>query len=88
MNTETSSSGSGIGAADPLLPQACAWIARLHAAGEHVLPYPVSRLQHRFRLGYSHAWALAEALERRGEWSIALDADGARHARLHHGRTA
>lgn len=86
MNTETP--GSGTGAADPLLSQACAWIAQLHAAGEQVLPYPVSRLQHRFRLGYSRAWALAEALEQRGEWTIALDADGARHARLHPGRAA
>jgi hypothetical protein len=41
MNTKTSSS---IGAADPLLPQGCAWIAQLHRAGENVLPYPVSRL--------------------------------------------
>ncbi|KFI08310.1 hypothetical protein [Massilia sp. BSC265] len=80
MHTE--SSGAGIGAVDPLLAQACAWIGQLRCAGEEILLYPVSRLQRQFRVGYSRSCALAQALARRGEWVIGFTEDGTRFARL------
>lgn len=80
MHTESSS--AGIGAADPLLAQAGAWIAQLRGAGEDILLYPVSRLQRQFRLGYSRSCALAQALVHHGEWMIGFTEDGTRYARL------
>lgn len=80
MHTESSS--AGIGATDPLLAQACAWIGQLRGAGEEVLLYPVSRLQRQFRLGYSRSCALAQALAQCGEWTIGFTEDGTRYARL------
>lgn len=80
MHTDLSRAGHG--AADPLLPQACAWIAERREAGEDILLYPISRLQRQFRLGYSRSCALVEALAQRGEWRIAFAADGTRFARL------
>lgn len=70
------------GAADPLLPQACAWIGELREAGEAILPYPISRLQRRFRIGYGRSCALVQALAQRGEWRIAFAEDGTRLAHL------
>jgi len=70
------------GAADPLLPQACAWIGALRESGETVLPYPISRLQRQFRIGYGRTCALVHALAQRGEWRIVFDEDGTRFAHL------
>jgi len=68
---------------DPLLPAAAAWVAGLRDDGQKLLRYPVSRLQRQLRTGYLHSCALAGALEQRGEWRIAYDADGKRHAHIH-----
>lgn len=70
-------------AADPLLPEASQWVDRLRGRGTGILVHPVSRLQREFGLGYSRACALAECLAQRGEWTIAYDDTGTRHARIH-----
>lgn len=53
---------ASIGEADPLLPQAIAWVEQQRSSGEDVLLYPISRLQRHFRIGYSRTCALVEAL--------------------------
>ncbi len=68
---------------DPLLQDAIEWIIELRAQGHTVLPYPISRLQRWSRLGYSRACALVAELEQCGEWRIAFDRDGTRHAHLY-----
>jgi DNA segregation ATPase FtsK/SpoIIIE-like protein len=74
--------GAGIGAADPLLPQAAAWIERLRGGGEDIVLHPISRLQREFRIGYSRTCALVEALALDQYWTIAFAEDGTRYARL------
>jgi DNA segregation ATPase FtsK/SpoIIIE-like protein len=68
---------------DPLLPEASQWVDRLRARGTTKLAYPVSNLQREFRLGYARACALADCLAQRGEWTLAYDDGGTRHARIH-----
>ncbi len=72
----------GAGADDPLLPQAADWVAAMRTQGQQILLYPISRLQRRFRIGYNRTCALVAALERRGDWAIALDTAGSRYARI------
>lgn len=69
-------------AADPLLPDAAAWIGGLRQQGQTLLPYPVSRLQRQFRIGYNRTCALAAALEQQGHWTIAVASNGVRYARI------
>jgi DNA segregation ATPase FtsK/SpoIIIE-like protein len=83
MNIETPA--TGIGAADPLLPQAAAWVEGLRGQGEYILRQPVSRLQLQFRIGYSRACALVEALALDTYWRIEFTEDGRRFARLRPG---
>jgi DNA segregation ATPase FtsK/SpoIIIE-like protein len=78
----TNTPAAGIGAADPLLPQAAAWIARLRDSGQDVVLYPISRLQREFRIGYSRTCALVDALAFENHWIIAFAEDGTRYARL------
>jgi len=66
----------------PCIPQACAWIGALRESGDTVLPYPISRLQRQFRIGYGRSCALVHALAQRGEWRIVFDEDGTRFAHL------
>jgi len=80
MNTNVPT--HGIGAADPLLPQAAAWVEALRAQGEEILLYPISRLQREFRIGYSRSCALVEVLALDKYWTIAVAEDGSRYARL------
>jgi DNA segregation ATPase FtsK/SpoIIIE-like protein len=83
MNTDMP--GAGIGAADPLLPQAIAWIEQLRGSGEDIVLYPISRLQRELRTGYSRTCALVEALAQAQCWTIAFADDGTRYARLRPG---
>jgi hypothetical protein len=66
-----------------LLQRATEWVDGLRIRGQTILPYPVSRLQREFLIGYNRTWALAETLARQGEWTIAYMGDGTRYARLH-----
>jgi DNA segregation ATPase FtsK/SpoIIIE-like protein len=68
---------------DPLLLEASEFVDRLRGRGTSVLVHPVSRLQREFGLGYARACALAERLAQRGEWTVAYDDHGTRHARIH-----
>lgn len=80
MSTNPPSEASG--AADPLFPQAAAWVEQLRAEGESILLYPISRLQRQFRIGYSRTCALVEALALDQYWRIEFAEDGSRYARL------
>jgi DNA segregation ATPase FtsK/SpoIIIE-like protein len=77
--------GASIGAADPLLPKAAAWVAQQRESGEDILLYPISRLQREFRIGYSRTCALVEALALDAHWIIEFAEDGTRYARLRPG---
>lgn len=66
-----------------LLQQATAWVDGLRRRGQTILPYPVSRLQREFLIGYNRTCALAETLAQHGEWTIAYMADGTRYASIH-----
>jgi len=79
MNTNLDGAG---GAADPLLPEAAAWVEQLRAQGEDIVLYPISRLQRQFRIGYSRTCALVEALALDQCWRIEFAEDGTRYARL------
>ena len=68
---------------DPLLPEASQWVDRQRGRGRTILVHPVSRLQREFGLGYARACALAACLAQRGEWTVAHDDNGTRHARIH-----
>lgn len=57
-------------------------IQRLRRNGQRSLVNPVSRLQREFRLGYGNACFLAARLARDGQWTLAVDKDGVRHAHL------
>jgi hypothetical protein len=67
---------------ESLLEPAAAWVDLLRKRGQTYLFYPLSRLQRRFRLGQGRIRALADLLEQRGEWSIAIASDGTRYARI------
>lgn len=73
---------ASIGTADPLLPQAIAWVEQQRSTGEDILLYPISRLQREFRIGYSRTCALVEALALDAHWAIEFFEDGTRYARL------
>jgi len=89
MNDDMSSTGANAGAstdvADPLLPEAAAWIEDLRSQGEEVVLYPISRLQRQFRIGYSRTCALVDALAHDRHWRIEFGPDGTRSARLRWG---
>lgn len=70
-------------AEDPLLHSAVEWVERLRQHGQITLPYPVSRLQCEFLIGYRRTCALADALAQRGEWTIAFTNDGTMYAHIH-----
>ena len=70
-------------AEDPLLHDAAAWIDQLGQSGQTVLPYPVSRLQREFHIGYMRTCALADALAARGKWTVGFASDGVRYAHIH-----
>lgn len=72
-----------LAAADPLLQSAAEWINRLRQSGQTTLPYPISRLQREFLIGYGRTCALANALAQRGEWTVAFGSDGVRYAHIH-----
>jgi hypothetical protein len=76
---------AGTQASEPesLLEPAAAWIDLLRKRGQTHLFYPISRLQRRLRLDHARNHALADMLEQRGEWSIAIASDGTRYARIH-----
>jgi DNA segregation ATPase FtsK/SpoIIIE-like protein len=76
---------ASIGAADPLLPRAIAWVEQQRCSGEDILLYPISRLQREFRTGYSRTCALAEALALDAHWVIDFLEDGTRYACLRTG---
>lgn len=75
--------GSENAADDQIFQDALEWVAQLHAGGDTVLFYPISRLQRWSRLGYNRSCALAAQLEQHGQWTIGFDKDGTRYARLH-----
>lgn len=70
-------------AVDPLLHSAAAWIDQLRQRGQTLLPYPVSRLQREFHIGYTRTCALADTLAARGEWTVGFGSDGVRYAHIH-----
>jgi hypothetical protein len=90
MNIKLSDGGDavGIGADDPLLPEAAAWVERLRNEGDDILLYPISRLQREVRIGYSRTCALVEALALDQHRIIEFAEDGSRYARLRSGDTA
>lgn len=66
-----------------LLERAGKWTNGLRSRGQKIVPYPVSRLQREFRIGYNRTCALAETLAQQREWTIAYMNDGTRYARIH-----
>lgn len=76
---------AAIGTADPLLSDVADWVEQQRGRGEEILEGPVSRLQREFRIGYSRACALAEALALDKYWRIELAEDGRRYARRRQG---
>ena len=68
---------------DPLLPEAKQWVDRQRGRGTTILVHPVSRLQREFGIGYARAFALADHLAQRGEWTVDYDEGGTRYARIH-----
>jgi hypothetical protein len=69
--------------ASPLLEPAADWVERLRKRGQTHVFYPAARLGRVLRVGRDQTVALAGMLARRGEWTIAYDADGTRYARIH-----
>ncbi len=65
------------------LLEARRWIVSMYGEGHTIVPFPVSRLQRQFALGYSYTCTLAELLVESGQWTIAFTADGSRYAQLH-----
>lgn len=82
MHSSTPDPGKGIGMADPLWPDAIAWVEGLRGQDVAILLYPISRLQRQFRIGYSRTCALVDALALDQHWTIEFAEDGSRYARL------
>lgn len=82
MYSSMPGAGKGLGTADPLWPEAIAWVEGLRGQDEAILLYPISRLQRQFRIGYTRTCALVEALALDRHWTIEFAADGSRYARL------
>ncbi|MDN4051750.1 hypothetical protein QPK32_01455 [Massilia sp. YIM B02763] len=80
MHTHQHAAGERFGTADPLWPEVIAWIDGLRHQGETILPYPISRLQRQFRIGYSRSCALVDALALDRHWTIEFTEDGKRCA--------
>jgi hypothetical protein len=65
------------------LHSAASWLDQLRQRGQTVLPYPVSRLQREFHIGYIRTFALADTLAAPTAWTLGFASDGVRYPHIH-----